>query len=311
MRAYILLTLTIILQPVSAISSQLEQVTLQGIDRQYRVHNSEAANEGAAPLVLHLHGYRNRHEAEAGRETLDYIAWKKLEETAEVNGFILAQPAAYWGQWSLFSGLKNIKLENGLQIDDMQFISEVVDKLVNAGLADKNRVYLSGISDGAIMSYRLLCEPDSPFAAAVTIVGTMSEKQISNCATRTPTPIMVIAGTNDRILPYDGGLFPEGRDASIPEIMEYWRLKHGCKEQKFEFLKDLDLEDNSRVQSITWTKCDRDDTVKLLRVEGAGHAVPSFAPVSDAWSQRGGGHNRDIESAEEVWEFVKKFRFTK
>ena len=122
---------------------------------------------------------------------------------------------------------------------------------------------------------------------------------------------MVIAGTTDRILPYDGGLFPEGRDVSIPEIMEHWRIKHGCKEQKFEFLKDRDLEDNSRVQSITWTKCDREDTVKLLRIEGAGHAVPSFAPVSDAWSQRGGGHNRDIESAEEVWAFVKKFRFTR
>ena len=83
---------------------------------------------------------------------------------------------------------------------------------------------------------------------------------------------------------------------------------HGCKEQKFELLKDRYLEDNSRVQSITWTKCARDDTVKLLRVEGGGHAVPSFSPVSDAWRERGGGHNRDIESAEEVWEFVHMFR---
>ena len=82
MRACILLTLTIFLQPVSASSSQVEQITLQGIDRLYRVHNIQSANDGVAPLILHLHGYRSRQEAEAGRETLGNdlsLLWVKFQ----------------------------------------------------------------------------------------------------------------------------------------------------------------------------------------------------------------------------------------
>ena len=309
MRAHIFLILTILLQPVSASSSSVQQLTLQGVERLYRVHNLQAADDGAAPMVLHLHGYRSREKANAGRETLNYIAWDRLEETAEKHGFVLVQPAAYLGQWSLFPGLQNTKLESGVEIDDMRFIFRVVDSLIRSGVADKNRVYLSGISDGAIMAYQLLCDPDSPFAAAVPIVGTMYVKHMANCGSSNPAPIMVIAGTNDRILPYDGWLFPTGREASIPETMEHWRLLHGCKGQKSEPLKDRELDDKSSVLSITWTGCRKENAVKLLRVEGGGHAVPSYKHVSDKWRQKGGGHNRDIESAEEIWEFVKTFKF--
>lgn len=307
MRIRIFLGLAILLHTASAGAREIEQVELQGIERVYGVHNAEAASNGVAPLIVHLHGYRKREEAEAGRETLDYIAWSKLEVAAEKYGFIVAQPAAYRGQWGLFSGLKNATLESGQTIDDVQFIFGLVDKLVSSGIADKNRVYLSGISDGAIMSYRLLCNPDSPFAAAVPIVGTMYEKHITNCEPNLPTPIMAIAGTNDRILPYDGWLFPTGREVSIPETLEHWRLQHGCEGQKSQFLEDREPDDNSRVRSVTWTGCTQEGAVKLLRVEGGGHAVPSFTPVSDRWRERGGGHNRDIESAEEVWRFVREF----
>jgi poly(3-hydroxybutyrate) depolymerase len=48
--------------------------------------------------------------------------------------------------------------------------------------------------------------------------------------------------------------------------------------------------------------------VVLLRVEGGGHTRPSYDPVSDDWRERAGGHNRDIESAEEVWRFLSQFR---
>jgi len=308
MRVPIFLILAVFLLPVSAGSSRVEQLTFEGIERLYRVHNIEAAERGAAPMVLHLHGYRSREKADAGRDTLDYIAWDRLEETAETHEFVLVQPAAYWGQWNLFPGVKNIRLENGVEFDDVKFIFGVVDSLVRAGIVDKSRVYLSGISDGAIMSYRLLCDSDSPFAAAVAIVGSMYEKHMLNCNAKTPAPIMVIAGTNDRILPYDGWLFPTGREASIPETMEHWRLMHGCKGQKTELLNDRELDDNSSVRSVVWTECEENAAVKLLRVQGGGHAVPSYKPVSDKWREKSGGHNRDIESAEEVWAFANRFR---
>ena len=220
---------------------------------------------------------------------------------------MLVQPAAYWGQWNLFEGLKNTRLDNGKQIDDIGYVFGVVDKLIAGGVADRSRIYISGISDGATMAIRLLCHPDSPFAAAVHIVGSMPERYRPGCQSARPTPIMAIAGTNDRILFYDGRIYPYGRSMSIPELMEFWRLKHGCTGQAYKLLPDLEQDDNSRVMAVTWTGCTIDGAVKLLRAEGGGHVVPSFTPVPESIRQRWGGHNRDIESAVEVWKFVNGF----
>lgn len=290
---------------VSVASAEVRTIQHQGLDRLYRLHN--AKGDMPAPLVVHLHGYRKREQAVETRDTLDRVAWERLELAGTNHGFVVASLAAYWGRWSMFPGLREATLPDGEAIDDVGYIHAVVAELIRAGVADPTRIYLSGISDGAIMSYRLLCHPASPFTAAVPIVGTMYGGHIEDCRPPRPAAIMPIAGTNDTILPYDGWLFSLGREASIPETMEHWRLLHGCTGQKSELTPDRDADDASRVRIVEWTGCAKDGAVKLLRVEGGGHAVPSFTPVSEEWREKGGGHNRDIESAEEVWKFVSRF----
>ena len=124
-------------------------------------------------------------------------------------------------------------------------IARMIARLVDEGLADAERVYLTGFSDGAIMSYKLLCTAEAPFAAAAPAGGAMYQGHRDTCAATVPTPLMVIAGTHDRILPYDGWLFPTGRELSIPETKEHFRLLHACTGQKTDLLYDRDAEDNS------------------------------------------------------------------
>ena len=157
------------------------------------------------------------------------------------------------------------------------------------------------------MSYRLLCLPETPFAAAAPGGGTMYQKHRDTCAATRPPPIMVFAGTNDRILPYDGWIFRLGREVSIPETMEHFRVLHGCTGQKTTLREDRDPADGSRVREVRWTGCKRENAVLLLKVEGGGHTKPSYEPVSERWRKRAGGHNRDIDAAEEVWRFVSQF----
>ena len=71
---------------------------------------------------------------------------------ASREGFIVAYPHAWLGQWSLFEGLPNIALDDGRTVDDVGFIARMIARLVDEGLADAERVYLTGFSDGAIMS---------------------------------------------------------------------------------------------------------------------------------------------------------------
>ncbi len=304
---YLLLFFTLITYNSYASSSYVESINFQGVDRLYRVHNIEAAKNKQVPLVVHLHGYRHSSEVKEDKKTLDYIAWKPLHKSAEKNDFIVIQPAAYLGQWGLFSGLPNTTISNDQEVDDIGFILRIVDIFIQSGKVDKDRIYLTGISDGATMAYKLTCLLDSPFSAVVPIVGTMSEHDLANCKSEKAIPIMVIASTTDPILPYDGWIFPYGRTVSTPEIMNHFRLIHGCTGQRVEFVEDINQDDHSKVVAMFWTGCAKKNAVKLLRVEGGGHAVPSFTPVSESWKKKAHGHNQDIESAEEAWQFLKLF----
>ncbi len=287
------------------LAAEVRSVQHQNENRLYRLHNKFAALAGPAPVVVVLHGYFNKEVAIRARTTLDPVAWQRIEELAKKENFLVVHPAAYFGQWNLVAGLKNNTFPNGQTIDDVGFIHKVVAGLIEERLADPARVYLAGISDGAIMSYKFICQADTPFAAAVPMIGTMHEQDQKNCANKNPPPMMVIAGTRDRILPYDGWIFRNGREISIPETMNHFRLLQGCKKQKAKRLDDVDKDDNSYIVRITWTECRRDNTVVLLRVTGGGHSLPKREPISENWLKKSGGHNRDIDSAEALWNFVR------
>ena len=117
---------------------------------------------------------------------------------ADREHFIVTYPHAWLGRWSSSEGPENITLEDGRTVDDVGFIARMIERLVDEGLADPERVYLTGFSDGAIMSYRLLCTAEAPFAAAAPTAGTMYQKHHDTCAAAVPIPLLVIAGTNDR-----------------------------------------------------------------------------------------------------------------
>jgi polyhydroxybutyrate depolymerase len=59
-----------------------------------------------------------------------------------------------------------------------------------------------------------------------------------------------------------------------------------------------------------WTTCADGVEIVSYRVEGGGHHAPSLAPASDAareWELKFGARNRDIDTAEEVWSFFRRF----
>ncbi|MEM7225691.1 MAG: PHB depolymerase family esterase [Pseudomonadota bacterium] len=279
----------------------------QGEKRRFLLHNGAAAAQAPMPLVVALHGYRSKEKVLAAGDDLSSLRWDPLDALASREGFLVAYPAALLGQWNLFEGLRDTTLDDGRPLDDVGFILAVIARLVDDGLADPRRVYLTGFWDGAIMSYRLLCLAESPFAAAAPMGGTMAQTHRDACAAEAPSPVMVIAGTNDLILPYDGWIFYAGREVSIPETMEHFRLLHGCSGQESELRPDRNTNDNSRVREVRWTGCARDGAVVLLRVEGGGHTMPSYEPVPEAWIEKGGGHNQDIEAVEEAWRFFGRF----
>lgn len=282
----------------------------QDVARHFYLHNAKAAAAGPAPLVVFLHDFRASGLAPAERRDLAGIGWGALSRVAVREGFVVAYPHAWTGFWNMFDGPGGMPPAEGREADDAGFVLAMAARLVEEGLADPARIYLSGFGDGAVMSFRLLCAAGAPFAAAAVSAGTMVQEHRDRCAAEAPMPVMAIVGTRDEMLAYDGALTPEGRELSIPETMEHFRLLNRCTGQEDSLREDRDGWDESRVLEVRWTGCAAGNAVTLLKVRGGGRNRPSFEPIPWEERDRTGPHNRDIDSAEEIWKFVSRFRKT-
>jgi polyhydroxybutyrate depolymerase len=289
-----------------ASAQELRTLDHQGVSRSYLIHNAEAAKTGPKPTVIALHGFRNPGEPITAEGQLDRIAWSKLDEAASREGFITVYPGAIEGKWNYMPGIAEPVRAGAEVADDVGFISRLIEQLISEKIADDRRVYLAGFSRGTLMAFEMLCRAPNYFAAAVPIAGTMMEKQREACKPEPAVPIAVIAGTNDFDLAYDGWIVGNGRLMSVPETLDFWRRQHGCTGQEGKLLP-LRSPSGTRVRLVSWTGCRQPNGVKLYRVESGGHQAPSFEPSPQRWIEKYGRRNLDMETAEELWRFVRAF----
>jgi polyhydroxybutyrate depolymerase len=224
------------------------------------------------------------------------------------TGFVAAYPEALELRWN-YTGQLGAKVMAGDQIaDDAGFIGKLIDRLTEQKIVDPSRVYVIGESRGGLMAFELMCRMADRIAAAAPLITGMTEAQRDACNPSRPVPVFAVNGTGDPIQRYDGWLFPTGRLLSVPETMEFWRLRHGCTGQKATPLPHRFATDPTRMLLVEWTGCRTEGAVRLYRVEAGGHRVPSLEPApDDDWAKRAGPRSRDIETIDEFWSFARRF----
>jgi polyhydroxybutyrate depolymerase len=90
--------------------------------------------------------------------------------------------------------------------------------------------------------------------------------------------------------------------------MEFWRVRHGCTGQKMSPLPHRIADDPTSITLVQWTGCAIDDGVRLYRVNGGGHRVPTLTVgPEDDWAKKVGRQNHDIETIDAFWGFAKRF----
>lgn len=171
--------------------------SIDGAEREYRVHVPPTYDpKKAMPLVLLLHGHA-QDGAEIARHT-------KLNALADREGFIAVYPDATpwagrreWRAWDTDNGL----LPPGSNTDDVAFLRHVIESAEKNYTIDPKRIYMGGMSNGGMMTYRAAGELSDKLAAIAVISGAMSGIEPS---IKSPLSVMHIHGTNDPIVPYDG-----------------------------------------------------------------------------------------------------------
>lgn len=269
----------------------------QGIERVATLHRPTSRQEGPAPLIVALHGL--------GQSIKGLHDWLHLDAEADHSGFAVVYPEAIERKWNYGRPIQDPQMTvKGKPVDDIGYLSALIDATVKMKVADPARIYVTGMSRGGLMTYTMVCALSHKIAAAAPLITGMTDLQRADCRPKRPVPMMIVAGTHDDAQWYDGQLAPAGRLLSIPETMEYWRVNNGCKEESASWLPHRDEADPTRVRLFEWLNCRDDARLKLYRVSNGGHQLPSFSELDELTTRRFGLRNHDIETAEEVAKFV-------
>jgi polyhydroxybutyrate depolymerase len=274
--------------------------THQGIQRTATIHAPADLPAGPAPVVIGLYGH--------GQTIETFRDWLHLDATADREHFVVVYPEAVDHDWSYGRPIVNaMPAVNGEPVDDVGFVGKIIDNLVETKRADPARIYVTGLSRGGLMTYTIACALADRIAAAAAAITGMTDHQREDCRPARPVPLMVVAGTMDRVQMYDGWLAPQGRLLSVPETLEYWRVRDGCTKEDGRDIPHRGASDRTGIWLISWTDCRDGTRLQLYRVNSGGHQVPSSSPNSKDDVKKFGRRNRDIETADEIWSFFKGF----
>lgn len=234
--------------------TSLHHLSVGGHDRSYRLYEP-AKMPASAPLVVVLHGY----SGSARQVERDY-GW---DELADAGGFVVAYPDGLDRAWNV-DGETCCGRAGREGVDDVAFITAAVADISGNVGTDPARVFVTGMSNGGIMSYTLACNTDI-FAAIGPVAGT----QLNRCRDPRPTSILHIHGTADRLVPYGGGQgFSVINGPSVPDVNAFWRNVDHCS-------APVTMMNGPVTTSAAG--CAGNRAVTLITIEAGGHEWPPFA----------------------------------
>jgi polyhydroxybutyrate depolymerase len=235
-----------------------------GLQRSYLVH-SPAGTDRPAGLVINLHG--------SGASGAVQEAITNYDPVADALGFVVAYPDGVDASWADGRGASPADRRG---VDDVGFLTALVDRLVRDYGVDPGRVFATGISAGAFMANRLACDRSDVIAAVAPVAGTLGAGV--PCNPSRPVSVLESHGTADPVVPYDGGpmvgLGGASDILSAPAMAARWREVGGCAGAPVEDVLPA-TGDGTAVHRLTAVGCAGGTDVVLLRIDGGGHTWPS------------------------------------
>lgn len=283
----------------------IDSLEHQGFQRKYTIHQPLGyTNTTLTPIVLMLHG--------GGGTMQSAQPFTELNNVSNDNGFLAVYPQGYTPVQNGFSWAdgRGTAADNA-GIDDVGFIDKLLDVLENDYSADTERIYICGFSNGGFMTQRLACQANERFAAMASLGSIMDTILISNCNPNRPIPMLLLLGTADPFVPYNGGqMIGSGNVTPIvamDTLVNFWKTNNGCSTASPPVnLPDINTNDNSTVTVFDYTDCDCDNSmVKFYRINGGGHTWPGVPnPIYEIIA---GPTNQDIHASEELWDFFSQY----
>ena len=227
-----------------------------GLTREYVLHvPASYSGDEAVPLLFNFHGFTSN--------PFQQDLFSELPAKAEEVGFILVTPEGtpteeggplHWNSRALPAP----------EPDDVGFVDELLTALSSELCIDDQRVFSTGLSNGAGMSSQLACSLSDRIAAIAPVAGASF---FESCSPR-PVPVVSFHGTEDLLISV----------GPIEEIViPAWAEHNGC-----ETTTEQDpVPGTVGVRLVRSEDCEDDATVELYVIFDADPETPG---------EQGGGH---------------------
>lgn len=277
--------------------TELIELSYGGETRSLYVHPPAGYQHGQSyPAVFAFHGGTGTG---AKMERLT-----ELSAAADSGNFIAVFPNAGDSQWN--DGRSTTESDR----DDVGFVLASIDLLEKQYGVDRKRVFVVGASNGGMFVYRLACDAQPHFAAFAAVVANMPVDYVSRCDPSGPLPMLIINGTDDPLMPWEGGSIRAGlfRGAggeviSAADTVGHWRAVNGCdRDPHVEALPDR-TDDGTQVVRYAFSGCQSDAELEAYEVRGGGHTWPTTEPGSK--TRIGGTTSHDIGATSVIVDFFR------
>lgn len=193
-------------------------------------------------------------------------------------------------------------------VDDVGFTRALIGKLTESVPMDRRRIYATGLSNGAMMSYRLAAEAGDLIAAVAPVAGGMVLPAIKSPRA---VPVLHIHSADDPRALYNGGLglpFPLTRSRvfhpNIDQMIQLWVRHDGCAAEAAITDRRGESPGQSAVRYV-YSSCRGGAEVSLWKLAGAGHVWPGG---KQKYLERILGPSTEIIDAnQEMWNFFQRF----
>jgi polyhydroxybutyrate depolymerase len=252
--------------------------------REFYLHipNSLPAN---SPIIYIFHGWGGN-----GFDMMNQTAFNYLSDE---NNFAVCYPTALIDGDNGTSGLTSW---NTSGINDIDFINSLNDSLLNIYEFDTNKIFATGFSYGGEMSLHLArCQSSNVFDGIASVGGSIFD-YMDICSPSVNTSVLLLHGTNDNIVNYNGGIFPGyGSYWSVPEIVNEWVNYNSCSLDTTYDIPDIN-NDNSTTEVTKYNNINTGDKVWLYKVNNGSHDWFDVPP----WG------SDDFWASEEIWNFFNQ-----
>lgn len=280
---------------------QVHYIDVGNLKRRYVAHVPPDLPATKVPLVIMLEG-----RGGTPWTAMKITGWSQL---AGQEGFIVAYPEAlrldphgpqhFLDNPQMWNAGGNATDAGRGDVDDHEFLTKVIQDLVARFPVDATRVFMTGFSNGAVMTFSYASKQRELLRAIAPVSGhcLVQEATISH-----PIPTLYLFGRQDPLSPYDGGIveLPWGRTEWRPEVMtsvRRWARLNGCPGQPWRTDEEQGV--FTEIYGATGS-----ETFIFMSVPDLGHVWPGgvrLLPESLV-----GSTSERVNATRETWEFFKR-----